>query len=157
MIRSGERANFTRLVLGCIEASKPNFASKYSLESSRRDLHNALLCTAFGIHNRKHRFGIESQKTGKPWAEKNLVQLRGKMARRSSEAAAALYTVLSPRALWGVSTNSNSVVSFAPFSNLKFVVNIDEYLVYFDDFATICQTFGQHLPEFSQNCAWYQN
>ena len=33
--------------------SKPNFASKYSLESSRRDLHNALLCTAFGIHMRK--------------------------------------------------------------------------------------------------------
>ena len=25
--------------------SKPNFASKYSFESSRRDLHNALLCT----------------------------------------------------------------------------------------------------------------
>ena len=25
--------------------SKPNFASKYSLENSRRDLHNALLCT----------------------------------------------------------------------------------------------------------------
>ena len=25
--------------------SKLNFASKYSLESSRRDLHNALLCT----------------------------------------------------------------------------------------------------------------
>ena len=25
--------------------SKPNVASKYSLESSRRDLHNALLCT----------------------------------------------------------------------------------------------------------------
>ena len=25
--------------------SKPNFASKFSLESSRRDLHNALLCT----------------------------------------------------------------------------------------------------------------
>ena len=25
--------------------SKPNFASKYSLESSRRDLQNALLCT----------------------------------------------------------------------------------------------------------------
>ena len=30
------------LLLGCIEAK---FASKYSLESSRRDLHNALLCT----------------------------------------------------------------------------------------------------------------
>ena len=26
--------------------SKPNFASKYAFESSRRDLHNALLCTA---------------------------------------------------------------------------------------------------------------
>ena len=35
----GERANFTKLVLGCIEA---NFASKYSLDNSRRDLHNAL-------------------------------------------------------------------------------------------------------------------
>ena len=33
--------------------SKPKFASKYAFESSRRDLHNALLCTAFGIHNRK--------------------------------------------------------------------------------------------------------
>ena len=27
--------------------SKPNFARKYALESSRRDLHNALLCIAF--------------------------------------------------------------------------------------------------------------
>ena len=26
--------------------SKPNFSSKYAFESSRRDLHNALLCTA---------------------------------------------------------------------------------------------------------------
>ena len=34
--------NFEGLVLGCIDA---DFASKYSLESSRRDLHNALLCT----------------------------------------------------------------------------------------------------------------
>ena len=31
--------------------SKPNFASKYSLESSRRDLHNALLCTALESQN----------------------------------------------------------------------------------------------------------
>ena len=31
---------------GSISAvSKPNFATKYSLESSRRDLHSALLCT----------------------------------------------------------------------------------------------------------------
>ena len=40
--------------------SKPNFASTYALESSRRDLHNALLCTV-----------LESnpQKRGKPWGE----------------------------------------------------------------------------------------
>ena len=48
--------------------SKPKFASKYALESSRRDLQNALLCTVL------HRFGIESQKPGKPWGEKNLAQ-----------------------------------------------------------------------------------
>ena len=30
-----------------------NDRSNNSLESSRRDLHNALLCTASGIHNRK--------------------------------------------------------------------------------------------------------
>ena len=30
-------------------ASKPNFASKYAFESSPRDLHNASLCSAFGI------------------------------------------------------------------------------------------------------------
>ena len=30
--------------------SKPNFASKYALESSRRDLHDALLCTALKSH-----------------------------------------------------------------------------------------------------------
>ena len=28
-----------------VPLTKPTFASKYSLESSRRDLHNALLCT----------------------------------------------------------------------------------------------------------------
>ena len=36
----GERANFTGHVLGCIETK---FCNKYSLKSSRRDLHNALL------------------------------------------------------------------------------------------------------------------
>ena len=30
--------------------SKPNFASKYAFESSRRDLHNALLCSAPKSH-----------------------------------------------------------------------------------------------------------
>ena len=41
--------------------SKPNFASKYSLESSRRYLHNALLCTV-----------LES--TIENWEEKNLAK-----------------------------------------------------------------------------------
>ena len=55
----GERANFTRLVLGWLAgwlAGKPDYPrldrsqmlqvnNKYSLESSRRDLHNGLLCT----------------------------------------------------------------------------------------------------------------
>ena len=36
-------ANFGELVLGCIEAK---FASNCAFESSRRDLHNAILCTA---------------------------------------------------------------------------------------------------------------
>ena len=31
--------------------SKPNFASIYALESSRRDLHNALLCTVLNAQN----------------------------------------------------------------------------------------------------------
>ena len=30
--------------------SKPNFASNYAFESSRRDLHNAFLCTALQYH-----------------------------------------------------------------------------------------------------------
>ena len=37
----GSPANFRGLVLGCM---KPIFESKYAFESSRRDLHNALLC-----------------------------------------------------------------------------------------------------------------
>ena len=44
--RKLELSNFLGLVLGCIEAK---FASKYSLESSRRDLHSALLCTVCAI------------------------------------------------------------------------------------------------------------
>ena len=47
--------------------SKPNFARKYALESSRRDLHNALLCTVLESNPKKR---------GKPWGEKILVQSR---------------------------------------------------------------------------------
>ena len=43
--------------------STPIFASKYSLESSRRDLHNALLCTVLQTQNftknRQKHFAIE--------------------------------------------------------------------------------------------------
>ena len=39
------RARTSELQGSFSAVSKPNFASKYSLESSRRDLHNALLCT----------------------------------------------------------------------------------------------------------------
>ena len=38
--------------------STPIFASKYALESSRRDLHNALLCTVLESNPKKR---------GKPW------------------------------------------------------------------------------------------
>ena len=40
-----QRARTSELQGSVSAVSKPNFASKYSLESSRRDLHNALLCT----------------------------------------------------------------------------------------------------------------
>ena len=53
----GERANFTRLVLGCIEADFCNqilvFIGKnffYLLENSRQNLHNALRSTALQSH-----------------------------------------------------------------------------------------------------------
>ena len=44
---------YRRTLQGSFSAvSKPNLASKYSLESSRRDLHNALLCTASAFEPR---------------------------------------------------------------------------------------------------------
>ena len=56
-----DRANLTGLVLGCIEAKfcKKICVGKLSPRSTQ--------CTPW------HRFGIESQKTRKPWGEKNLV------------------------------------------------------------------------------------
>ena len=50
--------------------SKPHFASKYSLESSRRDLHNALLCTVLvgSVWVKKYtKINIEKMKSGKSW------------------------------------------------------------------------------------------
>ena len=49
--RGLELADFQGTLEGSFSAvSKPNFASKYAFESSRRDLHNALLCTALKSH-----------------------------------------------------------------------------------------------------------
>ena len=47
-----KRSSLSRQTLeGSFSAvSKPKFASKYAFESSRRDLHNALLCTALKSH-----------------------------------------------------------------------------------------------------------
>ena len=45
--------------------SKPNFASKYALESSRRDLHNALLCTVFESQFFRKTFAKFWKKTAK--------------------------------------------------------------------------------------------
>ena len=48
----GKSYNFVcKFLAGSFSAvSKRNFASKYAFESSRRDLHNALLCTALKPH-----------------------------------------------------------------------------------------------------------
>merc|ERR1719299_226527 len=54
--------NFPQTSRGSFSAvSTPIFASKYALESSRRDLHNALLCTV-----------LES--TGENWGKKGLAK-----------------------------------------------------------------------------------
>ena len=48
---AGVRDGIRQTLEGSFSAvSKPNFASKYAFESSRRDLHNALLCTAPKSH-----------------------------------------------------------------------------------------------------------
>ena len=46
MLGLTERSNYLTLKGSFSAVSKPTCASKYALESSRRDLHNALLCTA---------------------------------------------------------------------------------------------------------------
>ena len=45
--------------------SKPNFASKYAFESSRRDLHNALLCTALKSHLKPRSTTAEKERSRK--------------------------------------------------------------------------------------------
>ena len=53
-----ERLDRTNFFQGSFsDVSKPNFARKYAFESSRRDLHNALLCTALQSQNFVKYFG----------------------------------------------------------------------------------------------------
>ena len=59
------RANFTGLVLDCIEAK---FCKKYAFESSRRDLHNALLSTALKSHLKIIEFSKKIAKKFKKFA-----------------------------------------------------------------------------------------
>ena len=76
----GEKANFTGIVLGWLAGrsfsavSKPIFATKYLLESSRRDLQNALFAP----------FWNRIPKTRKTMWGKEPGPTPGKLARRSS-------------------------------------------------------------------------
>ena len=54
MLGLTQRSNYLTYKGSFSAVSKPNFASKYAFESSRRDLHNALLCTALKSHFSKH-------------------------------------------------------------------------------------------------------
>ena len=58
----GFSSNCLTRVRSLLAVSKPTFARKYALESSRRDLHNALLCTALESNPKKR---------GKPWGGKD--------------------------------------------------------------------------------------
>ena len=69
MLALTQLSNYLTLKGSFSAVSKPNFASKYALESSRRDLQNALLCTVLESNPKK---------PGNPWGEKNLVQPREK-------------------------------------------------------------------------------
>ena len=51
MLGLTQLSNYLTLKGSFSAVSKPNFASKYALESSRRDLHNALLCTVLNAQN----------------------------------------------------------------------------------------------------------
>ena len=51
MLGLTQLSNYLTLKGSFSALSKPNVASKYALESSRRDLHNALLCTVLNAQN----------------------------------------------------------------------------------------------------------
>ena len=93
--------------------STPIFASKYSLESSRRDLHNALLCTV-----------LES--TGEKWGKKGLAKTtpkRKKMRKReANKQRAASHLELQ----W---KGAAKRIAKVPFSNLNFFVKNRQFFL----------------------------
>ena len=54
--------------------SKPNFGSRYSLESSSRDLHNALLCTVLESEVEKHGNAPILESIIEKWGKNNLAK-----------------------------------------------------------------------------------
>ena len=68
MLALTQLSNYLTLKGSFSAVSKPNFASKYALESSRRDLQNALLCTVLvgSVWVKKYtKINIEKMKSGK--------------------------------------------------------------------------------------------
>ena len=74
--------------------SKPNFARKYALESSRRDLHNALLCTVLESNpkNQENHGGKRTWSNPGKTGQEMLISSRNPL--------------LPPCALWRESTNT---------------------------------------------------
>ena len=71
MLALTQLSNYLTLKGSFSAVSKQNFASKYSLESSRRDLQNALLCTVLESnpknqenHGEKRTWSIQPRKNG---------------------------------------------------------------------------------------------
>ena len=85
MLALTQLSNYLTLKGSFSAVLKPNVASKYALESSRRDLHNALLCTV-----------LESnpQKPGKTWKEKGLAKTTSGRDDQKKPVAAASYSIL---------------------------------------------------------------
>ena len=68
MLALTQLSNYITLKGSFSAVSKPTFESKYALESSRRDLQNALLCTVLveSVWVKKYtKINIEKMKSGK--------------------------------------------------------------------------------------------
>ena len=144
--------NHLQILKGSFSAvSTPIFASKFSLElaicSKRRLRKGTALAEIYTMHsfapfwNRipkttpLHRFGIESQKPGKPWGEKNLVQPREKLPGEA-------HKQLSPRFTQCTALHrSRGIRSLISIFSLKIAENFADFLQMFTNFARILLNF----------------